>query len=81
MEDSSNSVDTVQALLSAGVPQVVASRWKVDSSTTAVLMDSLYENLSTTHDVQRSLHIAAINLSRTKPHPYFWAAFSLFGRP
>jgi CHAT domain-containing protein len=81
MNDSSNSVDTVQALLSAGVPQVVASRWQVDSKATAELMDSMYNNLSATHDIQKSLHLAAINLSRTRPHPHFWAAFSLFGKP
>lgn len=79
--DSGNSVDTVQALLSVGVPQVVASRWPVNSSTTADLMDSVYKNLSVTHDMQGSLRMAAITLSKTRPHPYFWAAFSLFGRP
>jgi len=73
----------VRAFLLAGVPQVVASRWDVDSATTAAFMDVFYAELLSGTGVAGSLHAAAERI-RSHPetsHPYYWAPFNLFGRP
>ena len=68
-------------MLEAGVPDVVASRWNVDSEATRVLMERFYKHLLTGHDVASSLRAAQIELI-VRPgmaHPYYWAAFGVQG--
>jgi CHAT domain-containing protein/cytochrome c-type biogenesis protein CcmH/NrfG len=68
--------------LHAGVPHVVASRWGVDSAATESLMETFYAALLSGKSVSESLREAAARV-RTIPdkaHPYYWAAFSAFGR-
>src|SRR2546425_7826195 len=72
----------VRAFLLARVPHVVASRWNVDSTATAAFMRSFYGTLLTPITTAGALQAAA-NQIRRRPdtaHPYYWAAFSLFGR-
>jgi CHAT domain-containing protein/tetratricopeptide (TPR) repeat protein len=70
-----------QALLEAGVPHVVASRWNVDSSETAKFMNRFYTQLLAGDDVVSSMHTAQLALvSRSESaHPYYWSAFELQG--
>jgi CHAT domain-containing protein len=71
----------VGAFLSAGVGNVVASRWKVDSASTAVFMDSLYGALLSGQSVAAALKSAALDLRRQpgRGHPFYWAAFENYG--
>jgi CHAT domain-containing protein len=72
----------VRRLMEAGVPDVVASRWMVDSSSTALLMKSFYSQLLNEKPVAESL-ASAMQTLRAQPefsHPYYWAGFSVFGR-
>jgi CHAT domain-containing protein len=73
--------NVVRSLLAAHVSTVVASRWNVDSSSTALLMKSLYSNLLTQHTTAWSLAQAMRTVRRTPgyEHPYYWGAFSVFG--
>jgi CHAT domain-containing protein len=69
------------SFLRAGVPTVVAARWRIDSSATAILMGRFYEALLAGEPAERALRTAAASLrgrSETQ-HPYYWAAFSTFG--
>ena len=65
----------------AGVREVVASRWAVDSSATRDLMLHFYRELCGGKPPALALGLAerAVRLNGTTNHPYFWAAFSLFG--
>lgn len=66
-------------LLNAGFPEVVASRWNIDSGATATLMRSFYESVSRGVSVPKALRIAAEGTRELHEyqHPYFWASFSV----
>jgi CHAT domain-containing protein len=71
-----------RSFISSGVSQVVASQWEVDSNSTEQLMKRFYVNLVGHRSVSESLRRAQNEL-RADPklqHPYYWAAFSVFGR-
>ncbi|HLW79723.1 MAG TPA: CHAT domain-containing protein, partial [Terriglobia bacterium] len=71
-----------EEFLRAGVPHVVASRWSVDSSVTEALMEAFYSDLLAGGSVPRALQAAQAGILQRPEtrHPYFWAAFSAFGR-
>lgn len=75
-----NTDNLVRSFLSAGVPNVVASRWNVDSKITAQLMTQFYTHLKQGQTVVRAMASARRDILRNTPHPYYWAAFSLEGR-
>lgn len=69
-------------LLGAGIPEVVATRWDIDSGATTSLMEAFYANVSQGLTVPQSLRYAA-EKTRQLPqyqHPYYWAAFSSLER-
>jgi CHAT domain-containing protein len=69
-------------LVGAGVPEVVASRWMVNSRATSMLMQEFYAQLLSGKDASSSLREASRKL-RTKGefvHPFYWAGFSAFGK-
>ena len=72
----------VRGFLRAGVPHVVASRWNVDSAGTTTFMSAFYSALLGGGTVSAAIQAAATQI-RNSPgmnHPYYWAAFSSFGR-
>jgi CHAT domain-containing protein len=70
-----------RSLVAQGVDQVVASRWPVDSSSTTVLMGSFYRHLLDREPTAAALRAAEKELRERKgfQHPFYWAAFSVFG--
>jgi CHAT domain-containing protein len=76
-----NNRSLVQAFLSAGARRVVAARWSIDSEATRVLMDAFYARLASGDSVPKALNGAEADVaaSRGWGHPYYWAAFDLFG--
>ncbi|MDE3136044.1 MAG: CHAT domain-containing protein [Acidobacteriota bacterium] len=72
----------VGSFLLAGVPDVVASRWNVDSTETTSLMQIFYRRLLAGDSVARALQRAskAVRMQPETAHPYFWAAFGAYGR-
>jgi CHAT domain-containing protein len=76
--------------LAAGAATVIMSHWKVDDQFTSLFMPLFYENLlqkgeSKTRALQQAKQEI---LNRRQPvgglyyqHPFFWAAFSLYGQP
>jgi CHAT domain-containing protein len=74
-----NSV--ARTLIAAGVPNVVASRWRIDSATTRELMRAFYVSLLSGKSPAAALR-AAGDTVRSIPgyrHPYYWASFAVFG--
>ncbi|HET9280937.1 MAG TPA: CHAT domain-containing protein [Candidatus Angelobacter sp.] len=71
----------VQAFLSAGAKEVVASRWDVDSRGTFSFTQALYGEYRKRHDAAAAVSSAGTALraqSRTA-HPFYWASFQAFG--
>jgi CHAT domain-containing protein/cytochrome c-type biogenesis protein CcmH/NrfG len=71
----------VHAFMVAGVPNVVASRWDVDSRSAAFFMDQFYMKLFSGASVPVAIQFAGRQLLSKKEmsHPFYWAAFSNFG--
>ncbi len=69
-----------RAFLRAGVPQVVAARWDVDSSAAGALMRAFYRKLRSGAAVDEALASAEADLrgAPESAHPYYWGAFSLY---
>jgi CHAT domain-containing protein len=72
-------VGLVRAFLVAGAARVVASLWPVDDRITAEFMTHFYAALARDRAPAAALREAQINVRRNHPHPYYWAAFTLFG--
>jgi CHAT domain-containing protein/tetratricopeptide (TPR) repeat protein len=69
------------ALLRAGVPHVIATRWNIDSAETENFMKSFYASLLAGNLPAKALRAARVTLASrpTTTHPYFWSAFVLHG--
>jgi CHAT domain-containing protein len=68
--------------LLAGARSIVASSWDVDSKITEVFMERFYDALVAKSSIATALQEAE-NMIRANPateHPYFWAAFNVYGR-
>jgi CHAT domain-containing protein len=80
----SSGFDSVtDALLRAGVPHVVASRWAVDSAQTRGFVQGFYYNALSGQTVSDAIRLTSRNMlanPRTS-HPYYWSAFAAYGRP
>lgn len=68
-----------RSLISAGVPSIVVSLWKVPDDSTAFLMTEFYKNLSTTKDKAQALRRAMLTAKQKYSNPLHWAAFTLIG--
>ena len=70
-------------LLRAGVPHVVASRWAVDSAETRGFVQDFYHNALSGRPVSEAVRLASQRMlaNPSTSHPYYWAAFSAYGRP
>jgi CHAT domain-containing protein/tetratricopeptide (TPR) repeat protein len=73
--------DIVNTLAALGVPEVVATRWPIDSSSAVPMMDAFYGGLSQGLAVSTALKRARLSLSRDPhyKHPYYWAAYYASG--
>jgi CHAT domain-containing protein len=66
----------------AGIPEVVASRWLVNSRATASLMEDFYAQMLSGKNVSAALRDASHTLRAKEEfaHPFYWAGFSVFGK-
>ena len=82
--DGSRGFNTIAAALQrGGVPHVVASRWAVDSLESRKFVMSFYGNALSGQSVSEAVRQTSRSMmadSRTV-HPYYWSAFSAYGRP
>jgi len=70
-----------RAFLNAGAGRVIASRWNVDNAATAGFMRRFYQSVLSGAYPSSALREAAETLRKdpATAHPYYWAAFQLFG--
>lgn len=73
--------DIVDTLSSLGVPEVVATRWQIDSASAVPMMDAFYRGLSSGLSVPQALTAARRAVARDAhyQHPYYWAAYYASG--
>ena len=71
----------VEAFFRAGVPQVVATQWNIDSRSARDLMGGFYNNLVRGERPAEALSstAAAIRRRDETSHPYYWAGYMIFG--
>ncbi|HEY9127140.1 MAG TPA: CHAT domain-containing protein, partial [Acidobacteriaceae bacterium] len=74
--------DLVKMLYSLGVPEVVATRWPVDSEASVTFMKAFYSSLDSGQDVAHALRSARLAQSKIEiyENPYFWGAYYATGR-
>lgn len=72
----------VRAFLHGGVERVVASRWNVDSASTERIVERFYDRLKGSDTPAEALRTAVgeVRGDVATGHPYYWAAFSVYGR-
>ncbi|MGL5194126.1 MAG: CHAT domain-containing protein [Chroococcales cyanobacterium] len=68
-----------RSFISAGVPSVIVSLWKVDDEATADLMQQFYQNWLNGDDKAQALRQAMLTTMQQYPDPENWAAFTLIG--
>ena len=73
-------VGLTRGFLYAGARSIVASLWSVEDRATAELMKAFYEGLQGAGK-RDALRQAQLKTRAAFPHPFFWAAFQLVGRP
>jgi CHAT domain-containing protein len=76
------SESLARSLVSSGIPQVIASRWPVESAASSALMKEFYSDLVAGQSTVESLRTSEGHLRAQEDfkHPFYWAAFSLFGK-
>ncbi len=76
-----------RAFMHAGAPRVLASLWKVDDDATRALMEKFYEQWNPPDGKGVGAAVALLRAQahvRAQPewgHPYYWAAWVLWGLP
>jgi len=68
-----------RGLLAAGARSVLVTLWNVDDRSTAEFMKSFYRSLESGGDLAAAVQDAMAELRRQRPHPYYWAPFTLVG--
>jgi len=73
--------DIVDTLAYLGVPEVVSTRWQIDSDSAVSMMDSFYRGLAAGQTVAQALTSARQSLVHDARyrHPYYWAAYYASG--
>jgi hypothetical protein len=72
-------IGLVRAFMLAGAARVVASMWPVDDAVTVGFMAAFYRSLHDGNTAVNALRDAQLQLMRSHPHPFHWAAFTLYG--
>ena len=80
---SSGFHSITEALLRAGVPHVVASRWAVDSVQARAFVGDFYRNALSGQSVSDAMRLTSRKMLSNPgtAHPYYWSAFAAYGRP
>jgi CHAT domain-containing protein len=76
-------VGLTRAFLFAGTPRVICSLWAVDDEATQALVGEFYRRWKAEVPVARALREAqdAVKKDPRWEHPWFWAAWVLWGLP
>jgi tetratricopeptide (TPR) repeat protein len=69
----------VRGFMVAGAARVVASLWPVDDAITMQFMAVFYRSLVGGNTPSAALRTEQLDVMRAHPHPFHWAAFTLYG--
>ena len=58
---------------------MLATLWRVDDDASAVLLERCYRYLSQGRTTAEALRLAQLDLIASGRHPFYWAAYQLFG--
>jgi CHAT domain-containing protein/tetratricopeptide (TPR) repeat protein len=72
-------VGLVRAFLIAGTARVLATAWPVDDEHAARFMARFYRARCRGREPAEALRQAQLETSRESSHPFYWAAFTLYG--
>jgi CHAT domain-containing protein len=74
--------DLVETMGALGVPEIVATRWQIDSEAAVPFMDAFYRALAKGESVPAALTAARRLQSRQPPYnkPYYWGAYYITGQ-
>ncbi len=72
-------IGSSRSLITAGVPSIVVSLWKVPDASTAFLMTNFYKNLQQNPDKAQALRQAMLSTKAKYSDPLDWSAFTLIG--
>ncbi|HWZ81366.1 MAG TPA: CHAT domain-containing protein [Terriglobales bacterium] len=70
----------VRGLLQAGAQSLLLSLWDVHDASTRDFMIAFYSRLAEGIAKPQALQLAMAEIRRARPHPYYWAPFSLIGK-
>ena len=68
-----------RSFLIAGAQSLIVSLWKIPDDETALLMCEFYRQLLRGQPKLPALRTAQDQVRRTRPHPFYWAAFTVIG--
>ncbi|MGB1253171.1 MAG: CHAT domain-containing protein [Candidatus Promineifilaceae bacterium] len=71
----------ISGFLFAGAATIVAGLWPVEDEATRILMQHFHMGLYRRLDSAEALQSAQISLIAQNYHPFFWAAFHVYGYP
>ncbi len=72
-------VSLTRAFQFAGVRSLLATQWAVSDTVTALWMDEFTKALKRGERADDATRLAQRIVAKKHPHPYFWAAFTLWG--
>jgi CHAT domain-containing protein len=80
IETGEGLVGLAGAFLSAGSRSVLVSHWSIIDQSTAVFMEYFYASLTAGRSITEALKEAKVKMIKSEfSHPFYWAAFVLFG--
>lgn len=69
----------VVTLFAAGAGRLLGSHWEIDDLETAGWMSTFYRHLAL--GLPEAYRRAGLEIMKNKPYPYYWAGFTLLGKP
>jgi CHAT domain-containing protein len=69
-----------RGLICAGAQTALLSLWDVQDQSTAEFMSIFYERLAGSQNKAQAVRDAALQLRKSRAHPYYWAPFVLVGK-
>lgn len=74
-------IGLARSFLGAGAATLVVSLWLVQDEAAAELMADWYRRMADGRGRAAALREAQLALRASRPHPYYWAPFTLIGHP
>ncbi len=74
-------IGLTRSFFAAGAGAILMSLWRINDKMTTDFMKAFYSHLTAGNAVSSSLRMSQLELLSNGYHPYFWAPFTMSGRP